>query len=89
MTTKINAELSNECKRVAETEPQKEIPVIITVTDWERRSELEAKGLQVSHSFEGILAVAGTLTCAEVEAIAQLDQVERIEFDGETRIASA
>jgi hypothetical protein len=88
MTAKISPELLRECERTEQTEPQREIPVIITVTDWARRSELDEKGLRVSHAFENISAIAGTLTCAEVEAVAQLDQVEIIEFDGEVRIAS-
>ena len=89
MKAKISSDLLQECKRAKQTEPQQEIPVIITITDWARRSELEEKGLRVTHSFENISAVTGTLTCAEVDAVAQLDHVERIEFDGEVRIASA
>lgn len=80
--SKLNDELKAECER---SEPHKEIPVIITINDWSRRSELEASGLRVDHSFENILAVAGTLTCAQVSSVAALDHVERIEFDGEVR----
>lgn len=89
MAAIINPELLQECERAKQAKPQQEIPVIITITDWARRAELEEKGLRVNHSFENILAVAGTLTCVEVDAVAQLDHVERIEFDGEVTIASA
>ena len=32
-----------------------------------------------------ISAVAGTLTCDEVKSMAELDHVDKIEFDGEVR----
>jgi hypothetical protein len=89
MPAKISAELLQELKRFEQTEPQREISVIITLNDWSKRGELEEKGLRVTHAFENISAVSGTLTPAEVEAVAQLDQVKLIEFDGEVRIASA
>jgi hypothetical protein len=89
MTAKINDELLQELKRARQSEPQREIPVIITLTDWAKRKELEAEGLRITHAFENISAVSGTLTPAEVEAVAQLEQVKIIEFDGEVRIASA
>jgi len=89
MAAIISPELAQECERAKQTNPQREIPVIITISDWARRAELEEKGLRVNHSFENISAVAGSLTYAEVDAVAQLDHVERIEFDGEVTIASA
>jgi len=85
MSSKINAELKAECERVGQTEPQKEIPVVVTISDWSRRAELEHSGLRVNHSFENISAVAGTLPCDKVKAVAELDHVERVEFDGEVR----
>lgn len=85
MSGKINAELMAECESAGRADPQKEIPVIITVNDWSRRGELERLGLRVNHSFENISALAGTLTCDEVKTIALLDHVDSIEFDGEVR----
>ena len=71
MPPKINTELWEECKTAAQTEPQREILVIVTLTDWSRRTELKEKGRRVNHSFDSIFAVAGTLTCLEVMAIAR------------------
>lgn len=42
----------------------------------------------VARAFENISAVSGTLTPAEVKDVAQLEQVESIEFDGERAISS-
>ena len=80
MPPKINTELWEECKTAAQTEPQREIPVLQT---GHVARKLKDKGRRVNHSFESISAVAGTLTCVEVKAVAQLTHVERIEFDGE------
>ena len=89
MTAKISDELLRELKRAEQTDPQQELPVIVTTAGQVNRAELEEKGLRITHVFEFISAVSGTLTPAEAQALAQLDQVERIEFDGEVRIASA
>jgi hypothetical protein len=89
MAARIDAELLKEIERFEITEPKREIPVIITVNDWTRRSELEEKGLRVAHEFEIISAVSGTLKPAEVSNVAQLTQVENIEFDGEVRAISS
>jgi hypothetical protein len=85
MSEKINSELQAECENASQTEPHKQIPVIVTVNDWSRRAELEQSGLRVSNAFEIINAIAGTLTCDQVKALAELDQVQKIEFDGEVR----
>ena len=83
MAARIDAELLQEVERFERTEPKREIPVIITLNDWTRRAELEEKGLRVAHAFENISAVSGALKPAEVRNVAQLEQVETIEFDGE------
>ncbi len=89
MTAKINDELMQELKRAEQTDPQREIPVIVTVNGPINRAELEENGLQITDVFDFISAVSGTLTPAEAQALAQLDQVKSIEFDGEVRTASA
>ncbi|MGH9831755.1 MAG: protease inhibitor I9 family protein [Blastocatellia bacterium] len=89
MTAKISDELLQELKRAEQTDPQREIPVIVTINGPINRAELEEKGLRIAQVFDFISAVSGTLTPAEAQALAQLDQVERIEFDSEVRIASA
>jgi len=88
MTAKISDELSQELKRAEKTDPQREIPVIVTVNGPINRAELEKEGLRIAHVFDFISAVSGTLTPAQAQALAQSDQVKRIELDGEVRIAS-
>ena len=88
MAEKIDVELLQEVERFELTEPEREIPVIVTLNGWSRRAELEEKGLRVAHAFETISALSGTLKPAEVTDVAQLEQVESIEFDGEVRAIS-
>jgi hypothetical protein len=78
MTAKVNDELL----KIAEaTEPQQEIPVIVTITADANLTALKQKGLKIQHSFKNISAVSGTLPAAEINALSQLDEVERIEYD--------
>jgi hypothetical protein len=88
MTAKISDELSQELKRAEQIDPQREIPVIVTVNGPINRAELEEKGLRIAHVFDFISAVSGTLAPAEAQSLAQLDQVKKIELDGEVRTAS-
>lgn len=88
MTAKISDELMQELKRSEKTDPQREIPVIVTVDGPINRAELEKNGLRIAHVFDFISAVSGALTPAQAQALAQLDQVKRIEFDSEVKIAS-
>jgi len=85
MSDKINSELQAECEHASQNEPQRQIPVIVTLKDWARRGELEHSGLQVNNEFESIQAVAGTLTCDQVKGLAELGHVDKVEFDGEVR----
>jgi hypothetical protein len=78
----MNAKVNDELLKVAEeAEPQQEIPVIVTVKAGENLTALEQKGLKIQHSFKNISAVSGTLPAAEINALSQLDEVERIEYD--------
>lgn len=88
MTAKISNELLQVSKQARQTNPQQEIPVIVTLTGPIKRAELEANGLRISHVFDLISTVSGTLRPAEVKTLAQLEQVKIIEFDGEVSIAS-
>ena len=85
MSDKINAELQAECEHASENAPHRQIPVIITMKDWARRNELEQSGLRVTNEFESIQDVAGTMTCDQVKKLAELDHVNKIEFDGEVK----
>jgi hypothetical protein len=85
MTTKINKELS---QAMQQANPATEIPVIVTLNGSINQAELAAQGLQISQVFELISAVSGTVRPAGITALAQLEQVKLIEFDGEVRIAT-
>lgn len=88
MGARIDEELQQEINRLELTEPEREIPVIVNLNDWNKHAELKEKGLKVSHEFENISAVSGTLTPTEVKDVAQLAQVESVEFDSEVRALS-
>jgi hypothetical protein len=82
VTTKVSDELLKLLKEAEREEPDREIPVIITVKAGTDRAALEAKGFRIQRVFEIISAISGTLTAAEANELAQLDQVELIEYDG-------
>lgn len=83
MSTKVNDELFRHLEEAEKVEPQREIPVIVTFTKGTDLAALEQKGLKIQRTFENISGVSGTLTAAAIKEVARLDQVERIEFDGE------
>jgi hypothetical protein len=82
MTTKVSDELLKQLEEAEKEEPQREIPVIVTITADADPTTLEQKGFRIQRIFESISAISGTLTAAEVNELAQLDQVEVIEYDG-------
>jgi hypothetical protein len=81
MSSKISNALSSRLSEAATTDPPREIPVIVTVKTGADLATLEQKGLKIHHTFQNIPAVAGTLTASDVNALAELDQVEKIEPD--------
>lgn len=87
MTTQLSGEVLQHCEAAERTGSLRPIPVIITLSDWGRRSELEALGMRVAFWFERISAAAGTVTAAQARAIAALDHVQSVDFDGEVRSA--
>ncbi len=82
MQTKISDELLGKCRQAELEEPQREIPVIITVRPNTNLTVLERKGLKDTHAYENIPAVSGTLVPAAVADLAGMDEVEKIEYDG-------
>ena len=62
---------------------ESEVPVIITLAPGTEPSAIE--GLSVSHIFEGISAVSGTLSTTQLRALSQSDAIVKIEHDGEVR----
>jgi len=59
------------------------VPVIITMRSAEDVTSLVARGIKPSVAYQNIPAVAAVLTPAQIEEIAAMPQVERIELDSE------
>lgn len=87
MTTQITGELLQVCEAAEKSQPLRDIGVIVTLSDWSRRRELEALGMRVAQWFERISAVAGSVTTAQARAIAALPSVASIDLDGQVSTA--
>lgn len=85
MATRLGEELLNQVEQAERKEPQREIPVIVTVTAGVDPGMMQERGLAVQRVFRSISAASGTLTAAKIRELAQLDQVESIEYDGTMR----
>jgi hypothetical protein len=81
MSEKISASVLKRLDEAATAGPQREIPVIVTIKRGADLTALEQKGLTIQRTYENISAVAGTIPAAEVSALAELDQVEIIDYD--------
>ena len=69
-----------------ESEGQREeIPVIVTVKKGTDLCKLEVSGLKISKRFKLVNAASGYITPEDVKKIADLDEVEKIEYDAEMR----
>jgi len=83
----VSAKISEAFARMLEEAyaeaPEKEIPVIVTITAGSDVETLARKGLKVQRVFENVPAVSGTLTATEVRELAEVEQVEKVEYDGE------
>jgi hypothetical protein len=64
-------------------EESKEIPVIVTLAPGSDPAVLEPAGMRVSRVMENIPAVAGTVAGAAVSHLAELAEVQHVEYDGE------
>ena len=82
MTTKISDELLKQLDAATRAAPQREIPVIVTITAGTDLAVLEEKGLKIQRTFQNSSDVAGTLTVADVNPVAALDSVVAIDYDG-------
>lgn len=80
MTAKVSDEL---LKVVEAAEPQQEISVIVTTAAGANLTALEQQGLKIRYAAKNSPIVSGTLPAAEVNALAQLDEVKLIEADRE------
>ena len=79
MSPKIDAMLAKAIKEAQE----ERFPVIVTTRPGVRASELEEKGLALSQVIESISAICGTLSAGEVAAVAEMESVNTIEYDGQ------
>lgn len=69
-------------------EPEREVPVILSLASKADITLLEAEGFKVTQKFEAINAVAGTLPADKQKILRFAEDapdVERIEYDGEVR----
>lgn len=82
MSGKVNEALAEQMGEARRLDPQREIPVVVTIKPGTDPAILTQRGLKIEHTFEDIHAVSGTLVADEVDALAQLSEVESIEFDG-------
>ena len=82
MMTKISDELLKQLDEATIAEPQREIPVIVTIASGTDLTVLEEKGLKIQRTFQNSSDIAGTLTVADVNPVATLDSVVAIDYDG-------
>lgn len=69
--------------RVESAEDSADIPVVVTLAPGVDPAALEPKGLKIHRVMENMPAVAGTVAGADVAGLADLGEVERVEYDGE------
>jgi hypothetical protein len=82
VTTKISDELLKRLNEATIAEPQQEIPIIVTITSRTDLAVLEEKGLNIQRTFQNSSDIAGPLTVAEVNPVAELDSVVAIDYAG-------
>jgi len=83
MSSKIDGELLKRLERAERIEPLQEIPVVVTLKSSAAITSLEQKGLKVQNVYENISAVSGVVKAAQVKDLTQLDEVEKVEYDGQ------
>jgi hypothetical protein len=81
MSQKVSPEVIARVKGA--TEGSEEIPVIVTLAPDVDPTVLEPTGMRIRRVMENIPAVAGTVAGADVARLAELGEVERVEYDGE------
>ena len=84
MTSKVDSTLQEQIDAAKRDESHRAIPVIVTVAQGTDPSILGQSGLQIQRAVESISAICGTIKAEQVEAVAKLDQVSLIEYDGQT-----
>ena len=82
--TKIDQRLSQRLAAMRTDRADDPIPVIVTLRPGAGMTAIESQGLRVERAIESVSVVAGTTTARQIEGIAALDEVQAIEYDGET-----
>lgn len=86
----MEGKFSEELRRVlGEREAQcseEDIPVIITYEPGLDLSKLEKMGFRISRKFEMLNVVSGLIAPSDAKRIANLSQLEKIEYDSEMRV---
>ena len=77
------SKLDGELNRLAKAEPERLVPVIVTLKPGADTKALQAKGLRIKQQLPLISGVSGTLTARDALAVAGLDDVIAVEFDGQ------
>lgn len=81
------AEVSNELRQIIQakkkTDPEEDVPVIVTLSTEADVEGLREKGLKVRFPYENVPAVSGTIPAGKLDALVEASGVERIEYDGE------
>lgn len=85
MENSIDLDLAALLKQQAKINPAAVWSFIVTVTPGANTSLLAQNGFEVENTFETISASSGKMTAAQALALGALDQVVRVEFDGEVR----
>lgn len=85
MASKISEELAQRVRDALQSDPGREISIIVNLKGPANLSELENYGLTIRHRVENekISVVSGTIAAVRAADIAQMEQVESIECDGE------
>ena len=79
---KIDRALQQLLRDAQDREPDRAIPVIVTVVPGCDLDLLAQRGLEIGRTFSLISAVSGTVRAADVRRLSRLDAVVRIEHDG-------
>ena len=85
MVHKISSDLVEHMKDIRRRDADGTVSVIVTLKAGANRESLQKTDLRVENVFESISAVSGSVSVSGVTELAQLDEVELVELDGEMR----
>lgn len=83
MPARLSKELVEHLVEAESTEPSREIPIIVMATSHEGLSELERAGFTPERVLEHIPAASGKASTRTVRAIAAIEGIESIDYDGQ------